>query len=437
MKKLPSLTLLSPLLLFCLVLGACGRTEPPPPTPEPVTLSLITIDEEFAAEVEVIDQFETDHPHIQIKRQTYAQFPQQYLLADPPPDIMTIGPSSILISAGKQGQLTDLSDLWAQSGLYEAYPQSFRSMSEAEGKQFFLPMAYSWAGFYYNSTLFDAYGLTPPKTWDEFIIVADTLKANGIAPIALAGESPFSSAIWFGYLNSRLNGPEFHAALIRGQESYLDDRVRAVFEMWAFLISEEYFLRGSNQMSDFDALTSILNNSDGRPLTSRRAGMVLTDPLALASIPPALRTQPGFFAFPSMDPSLPMGESMLVLGYMIPSGAPHVEEAIEFLTYMSQPTIQDQLYQPSESNLSYAPVSATDASQYSDEIRQRMAVVLDADVVDVPYFLGNPPLMQLVIVNALGEFLRDAERGSVDIDAILMQLEGGRELGVGQGAFVE
>lgn len=436
MNKLSILKSFLLLLLFS-ILAACGSSEPLPPTPELLTLTLITIDEEFTAEIEVIEQFEAENPHIQIERQTYAQFPQQYLLTDPPPDIMTIGPSSILIGAGQQGLLTDLSDLWAQSGLYEAYPQSFRSMSEAEGKQFFLPMAYSWAGFYYNASLFDEYGLTPPQTWDEFIVVADTLKAAGVAPIALAGESPFSAAIWFDYLNSRLNGPAFHSALIRGQESYLDDRVQAVFEIWAFLISEDYFLRGTNQHSDFDALTSILLGQDGRSLTSRRAGMVLTDPLALASIPPALRTQPGFFAFPSMDPSLQMGESMLVLGYMIPSGAAHVEEAIEFLTYMSQPAIQDQLYQPSETNLSYAPVRATDAGQYSDEIQQRMAVVLGTDVVDVPYFLGNPPIMQLVIVNALGEFLRDAERNEVDIEKILEQLEAGREAGVGTEEFVE
>ncbi|MEM7125837.1 MAG: ABC transporter substrate-binding protein [Chloroflexota bacterium] len=424
------------ILIGCLAFTGCGRGEPPTPTPEPVTLSLITIDDEFAAEGEVIDQFQTDHPHIQISRQGYNQFPQQYLVASEPPDIMAIGPSSILFSAGRQGLLTDLTDLWAQSGLYESYPDSFRAMSEADGKQFFLPMAYSWAGFYYNPKIFDQYGLVPPETWDEFMLLADTLKSNGVTPLALAGESPFSSAIWFDYLNLRLNGPTFHGHLIRGQESYLDARVRTVFETWTLLILNEYFHRGMTNMSDFDALSTIIEGPNG-PISSRPAGMVLADPLALVNIPESLRNQVGFFPFPIMDSTLPVGESILVLGYMVPSGALHVEEAIEFLSYMGQAEIQDQLYRPSEENLVYAPVRATDPSQYSEEIQRRMSVVLDADQIEMPYFLGNPPTMQVVLTTALPQFLREAENGTVNIDEILDQLETGRESALAQGEFVE
>ena len=122
---------------------------------------------------------------------------------------------------------------------------------------------------------------------------------------------------------------------------------------------------------------------------------------------------------------------------MIPSGAPHIEEAIQVLSFMGQAEIQNQLYQPSEENLSYAPVRVTDSSQYSDEIQRRMAVVLDADQVEVPYFLGNPPTMQLSIVSALGRFLREAEEGDIDFDAILDQLETGRDTALGLGTFVE
>lgn len=424
------------ILLIGLLLTACGRAAPPTPTPEPVTLSFITIDDEFVAEEKVIEQFEADHPHIQIERQGYSQFPQQYLVAEPPPDIMTIGPSSIVVSAGQMGLLTDLSDLWVQSGLNESYPDSFRAMSAADGKQYFLPMAYSWAGFYYNQRLFNELGLTPPQSWDEFIFVADTFKANGIAPLVLAGESPFGSATWFDYLNLRLNGPEFHGSLIRGQESYLDERVRSVFETWTLLITNEYFVRGMGTMSDFDALITIVDGPNGS-VSSHEAAMVLADPLALVALPETLRGQPGFFRFPIIDSSQPVGESMLVLGYMVPSGAPNVEEAIEFLSFMAQADVQDQLYRPSENNLSYAPVRATDSSNYSEEIQRRMAVVLEADQVEVPSFLGNPTSMQAILGATLTQFLNAAERGSVNIDEIMAQLESAREAALAQGEFVE
>ena len=47
-----------------------------------------------------------------------------------------------------------------------------------------------------NAEVFAEYDLTPPTTWDEFYAVGDTLKENGIIPLALGGE-PWQETIVF------------------------------------------------------------------------------------------------------------------------------------------------------------------------------------------------------------------------------------------------
>ena len=39
---------------------------------------------------------------------------------------------------------------------------------------------------YYNKAIFDKYGLEVPTTYDEYVQVCDTLKENGVTPVALA-----------------------------------------------------------------------------------------------------------------------------------------------------------------------------------------------------------------------------------------------------------
>lgn len=424
-------------LVLVLLTPACRFGAPPPPTPTPVTLTYIAIDISDAAEQAIIEQYEMAHAGVTIERRQYSQLPQEYLNAATPPDLMTIGPSHILHSAGAAGLLTDLTDLWAQAGLNETYPPAFRKMSEVGGKQYFLPTAFSWAGFYYNQELFAQYGLVPPETWDEFMLVVDVLRMNGVAPIALAGDSPLSSALWFDYLNLRVNGPQFHSDLMRGRERYDDERVRQVFELWQLLFENDAFMARPSSVNDLTAMLSIIDDEQTQ-VAHQKAAMVLADPLALGSLPPPLRGQPGYFPFPTIDPQIPVGEPLLILGYMVPDGAVHASQAIDFLTYLSSPEVQEKLYAPGEFGDALAPVSsAADPDYFSEEIRQRMRAVQEADAVDIPYFLGNPPTMQYAIGMALDRFIRDAERSVFEVDELLQRLEEARQQAIANGEFVE
>ncbi len=84
----------------------------------------------------------------------------------------------------------DISDVYKSEGWDKSFPKGFQASSTVDGKQYFVPTSYYWWAVYYNKKVFEKYGLEPPKTWDEFMAVNETLKKNGIHPIVTGTKAP-------------------------------------------------------------------------------------------------------------------------------------------------------------------------------------------------------------------------------------------------------
>ena len=422
--------------IVLITLSACGSSDEPPPEVTPVALRFFSLNTDSAGEAAALDQFEANNPAITIEREQYQQLPTQYLLESPPPDLMLIGPTYMLLAAIEQNLVLDVTDIWAQSGLLDSYPPALQALSEVDGKQYYVPTGYSWSGIYYNKESFAQYDLDVPQSWDDLLFAADTLLANGVIPFSLAGDDAGISSLWFDYLNLRMNGPDFHSRLMRGQESYLDDRVYAVFQQWQFLLENGYFVEAPVTINDLESMAAIISDEKGL-LTNQKAAMVLADPFALGALPENWQVQPGFFRFPTMDPSLPVGEVALSLGFMIPTQADNTLQAIELLTYLSQADVQEIMYRPSEL-ANFAPASGgIGRDGYSPELLARASVVAEADSVDMPIFWGSPSNLQLALAGALDSFLRGVEKNEVSIDQVLAGLEEARLAAQQGGLFFE
>lgn len=55
------------------------------------------------------------------------------------------------------------------------------------GGVFGIPFAYGVWTVFYDKALFSQYGWTPPRTWDDFFALCDSMRAVGVAPLALPG----------------------------------------------------------------------------------------------------------------------------------------------------------------------------------------------------------------------------------------------------------
>ena len=86
---------------------------------------------------------------------------------------------------------------WANSLIQSQIEQ----YTNADGMVYGIPFRLDCKLFFYNKDIFDAQGLTAPKTWDEMIDVCEKLQAAGITPISYGNQENWSSSHYIGTLN--------------------------------------------------------------------------------------------------------------------------------------------------------------------------------------------------------------------------------------------
>jgi ABC-type glycerol-3-phosphate transport system substrate-binding protein len=412
------------LLAVLLLTGGCfGRDAEPTPTPEPITLEFVTLNQSPAERL-LAERFTELNPGIEIDSVSYGVPPANYLHGDSQtPDLMYITPGYFLDSAAETGGLTDLTDLWEQTGLSNAYPSSITNLSAQDGKQYFFPIGYEWSGIYYNKAVFAELGLTPPTTWDELILVADTILASGMTPFALAGDDDWLTSLWFSYLNYRLNGPEFHNELMAGRIPYTDSRVIDVFEYWRWMFEQGYFPEDAGRINTLTGLMSTIRGDNGEVARDKTA-MVLASPSFMEDIPDRFRNELDFFSFPVIDPSLPVGEVVIASGYMVPSQAPHRDVVLDFLTFVTSDEATSMLASQAQFQELVPAAGLDELDSVPDSMRRGFEIVEKADQVDVAYIFGIPLSMQTAFGQALDAMLREVEStGSFDTQSVAQRLE--------------
>jgi multiple sugar transport system substrate-binding protein len=409
-------------------LAACGGAAEPTATAEPVELRLITFGVLGPIEQALIERFEASYPHIQINLEEYNQPPEEYLAQTSPPDLLALVPGVRLTGAVDQGLVTDITELWQEAELDERYPATLSNLGERGGKQYLLPILYTWNAIYYNKQVFEQYNLQPPHTWDEFVMLCDTLLNNGETPLVWSADDAFMSSLWIDYFNLRLNGVEFQQQLNNGEISYQDDRVRAIFTTWYSLMERGYFGENAHYLDTESALAAIVRN-EASELAGDNAVMMLTGPVFLGGLAESSRDALGFFAFPVIDSTLPVGEVVFAVGYVIPSAAAHRVEALTFLSYLTSDAALELLSQEANTNSLYVPAfAAPDHENLPATVRQGITLIQQADAVTSAYGLDIPDRMQQVMDRVVRRFVFDPQSDqSFDLEAIVSQLEAARQ----------
>ena len=421
------------LLLLVISLTSCGgNAEPTPVASEPVTLTLLSfnVGEAWArAEGYAIEQFQLQEPNIDFDQRPFNQSPQQALTSSPAPDLVTSGAYSFLRTAAQSGGLIDLSELWAETGLTAAFPAGFQALSATEGKQYYLPVAFGWTGIYYNRQIFDQYGLVPPTTWDEFIQICETLRANGETPLSLSGQDAWMTMLWFDYLNLRLNGADVHRALVQGQLPYNDARLQDVVETWRMLFANGYFVEHPELIGTLDAVNGLVRGDKGM-LGREKAVMILTGPFWLTNLPAVFMDELDFFPFPTMNANVAPAEVVTTLGYMAPKAGANPAATLAFLRYIGSQTGQTAMAQQLGTSTLWAPArSDIDGELLSATVKQGMALTGDAPNLFAPFVLSLPDGAWGVVQQAVQGYLRNPDETVALLDA----LEEMRQQGVAEG----
>lgn len=368
-----------------------------------------------AADAEVVAMFSEANPDIEVLHSTVAhedfkQAIRAYLTASTPPDVLTWFAGNRARFFIDNDQIMDISDLWASEGWNESYPKGFQAMSTVDGNQYFLPTSWYWWAVYYRISIFEELGLEEPTTWEEFIAVNEALKEAGYAPIAIGTKYRWTAAAWFDYLNMRINGPEFHIDLMLCKESYDDPRVAQVFEVWRELLDSGYFIDDAAAYSWSEAL---------EPFIRGDAAMYLMGDFIRDSLPDEIEEDLGFFRFPIIDPSVPIGEDAPTDGFFIAANSQNVEAAKRFMSYLG--SVEYQTY--FAETLGRLPTNFDiDKSIFNETQQEGLELIEGADFVAQFYDRDTTPEMADEGMNAFMAFWDDPD----SIDGLLADLEAAR-----------
>ncbi|SMF89414.1 carbohydrate ABC transporter substrate-binding protein, CUT1 family [Azospirillum oryzae] len=366
-----------------------------------------------AAMNKIAADFEAKNPGVKVTInysdvESYKTSIRNFLVTNPP-DVAFWFTGARMKTFTKRNLFDDMSGFFAENNLTNVMKPWLPAVSEGD-KQYMMPTNFTTWGFFYNKQVFEKVGVAPPATWDELMAAAAKIKASGVTPFTIGTRDLWANALWFDYLDMRMNGLDFHMQLMDGKASYTDPRVKAVFAKWGEPIGKGYFLDNASSYGWQEAIPF---------LAQGKAAMYLLGPYVLTSLPAEAHGNIGFFPFPVIDPSVPKAEEISVNGVTIPSGAKNKPLARSFLAFLAQP---DNL---KAFALGGAVLPArTDVDITGDAFAQsQMALAKNAQGSAQFYDRDTDPEMAQVGMKGFQEFLANPKRS----DTVLERLEAARQ----------
>ncbi len=220
--------------------------------------------------------------------------------ANEPPCVFTNWGGGALREYVKAGQVADLTPYLAKDAAFkDRFIGNAFDAAVSGGKIWAVPAEdTAVAVIYYNTELFAKNGLVPPKTWPELLTLVDKLKAQGIAPFALANKPKWPGSMYFMYLVDRLGGPEvFQKAAARAPGgSFADPVFVEAGRKLQELVKAGAFAQGFNGL-DYDV------GASRRLMYSGKAAMTLMGTWESSSFKnenPEFFKKVDFFAFPTI-----------------------------------------------------------------------------------------------------------------------------------------
>ena len=200
------------------------------------------------------------------------------------------------------GSLHTIDDMWARDGLDNVVAKSVAdSATMYNGARYLVPFNYHYAGMFYNTQVLADAGVSEmPTTWDGFLALCETLKGQGVTPIALGSKNRWPAQFWFDYLLLGTAGPDYRAGLMNGSASYDDAEVKAAMAMWKDLADKGYFAANANADSWTDASDKVARGDAAMTLM----GTWITGYWNGLGLEPG--TDYDFFPFPAIADGVPV-----------------------------------------------------------------------------------------------------------------------------------
>ncbi|WP_172256347.1 ABC transporter substrate-binding protein [Saccharibacillus deserti] len=280
----------------------------------------------------LIGKFETANPKIKVEMQTlpsdqYQSTAQAKLSDGSVGDVFASFPGAQFDALAKAGVFADLSG----SAFLDNFNADLIEAGQQEGKQLAVPYQLVYNDPIYNVKLFEKYGLTPPKDWEGFLALCQTLKDNGIIPIAFAGAD--------------IGPGQFMNTMVMNNEP--SDDIFTKVEAGEAKLTDEWWVKTLTQIKELndkgyfqpDALGT-KDAAAGALFIQEKAGMLASGSYQLAqNAAQNPELEQALLAPITVSESEAKYEGVHTSTFMLAvnSKSKHPEEAKKFLDYLSQP----------------------------------------------------------------------------------------------------
>lgn len=354
--------------------------------------------------------FQERNPDIKVTVNTTAheQFKTllpSWLTSKQAPDVVSWFAGYRMQAFAEKGLLEPIDNVFPGGSFEKEFPAAFKTPCSYMGKVYFMPQSWYWWAVYYNKDVFKKLNLSVPTNQQEFYAVCDKLKAAGIAPIAIGAKDTWTAGGWFDYLDSAVNGGEFHQKLTNGKVAYTDPAVKKTFGYIADMAKRGYFMPNASSYSWQEAANVLFRGE---------AGMYLMGQFIKDVAPADVKDKIDFFRFPSFEGHKDYAVDTPLDGFMVPKNAKNKENAKKFLSFLATAEAQEMFCKPLGRLAANKKVPVP-----NEEAKRGLDMVLGAKTAMLFYDRDAPEEMAAKGMNAIVDILSNPG----NIDAILTALD--------------
>jgi ABC-type glycerol-3-phosphate transport system substrate-binding protein len=371
---------------------------------------------EQAAFKAVLKGFTDANPDVTVKYTSAGdQLPTQLATAvegGNPPDVAVLPQPGLMNDFVNKKALKSLD--YAKDDVQSNLGDSAVQLGTVNGTLYgFLFKAANKSTIWYNVKAFDDAGVEPPKTWDDLMKAADTLKASGIPAYSVGGADGWTLTDLFENIYLRQAGADKYDQLAKHEIPWTDESVKTALKTMAEVLGDKSNIAGNPLQIDFP--TSVANVFSENP----KAAMVMEGDFVPGSAKTTLKPGTGFnvFEFPSIDDSKPsvVGGGDTVVAF---TDSPAVEALVKYLTTADAAEIWAK-------RGGFATLNKNvDESVYPDEVTRTTASAIGkADVFRFDLSDLQPAAFGGTVGQGLFKLFQDFLSNPQNVDGIASQME--------------
>jgi raffinose/stachyose/melibiose transport system substrate-binding protein len=349
-KQACSWSFLLLILASLLVIAACAAPGAPAPAPEQaapagepaaaeqIQLTIWMGGDPGSVNVfsRLAESYQEEHPNVEIETtfvgsDLFNPTLLPALNAGTGPDIFATGtgpgqPAAII----EAGHTLNLTQYYCDYGWNQVIPPWVVTQTSSEGKLWAVGDSVETTAVFYNKTIFEENNLSAPTTWEDFLRVADLLKAAGYeTPIGLGGADKWPISHWQTMLWGRFASQDGVDEVMFGDGRWDEEHFVRATEVLKELNDAGYFGPNPLAVGYNDVMQSFWRGDIPMTFTGT---WVIGD--AVADLGDGIENF-GVFQVPPLAPDQEIYPTESIgTGWYVNAGSPHPDVAADVLNYI-------------------------------------------------------------------------------------------------------